>query len=137
MSQTPQYARVLGELQVELPTLEKKVLAILTKNPNTSKTRSQLVRRVYGVSPRKDINNDQRDRKIRTAIQNLRANLVPILSNSGEAGYRLDTSPDAIDAMIAEWESRIAKLRKQVKRAKQFYNRKDKQLPLALKGNSK
>ena len=47
--------------------------------------------------------------------------MIPIVSSSGEAGYRLDTSPDAIENMVLEWESRIAHLQQKVQIAKQYY----------------
>jgi hypothetical protein len=40
--------------------------------------------------------------------------LIPIVSSSGEAGYCLDTSPDAIENMVLKWESRIAHLQQKV-----------------------
>jgi hypothetical protein len=43
------------------------------------------------------------------------------VSSSGEAGYRLDTSPDAIENMVLEWESRIVHLQQKVQIARQYY----------------
>jgi hypothetical protein len=67
------------------------------------------------------LGSDPNDRKNRKGIEDLRNRLIPIVSSSGEAGYRLDTSPEAIGNMVLEWESHIAHLQQKVKIARQHY----------------
>ena len=62
-----------------------------------------------------------KSQKIRKGIESLRNRLIPIVSSSGEAGYRLDANQDAIENMILEWESRIAHLQHKIQIARQPY----------------
>ena len=84
-------------------------------------TRQGLIRIVFSVEPQRNLANDPHDRKIRKGIEGLRNRMIPIISSSGEAGYRLDTSPEAIENMIRELESRIAHLQQKVEIARQHY----------------
>lgn len=121
MARTPQYERLLVELDVcELSELERKVLDALMKAPNGI-TRRGLIRVVYGVEAQRNLSNDPHDRKIRKAIESLRSRNIPIVSSSGKAGYRLDTSPEAVENMIRELKSRIAHLEQRLEEACQFY----------------
>lgn len=122
MTTTPQYEKLVRQLKTELPALETKVLDTLTENP-AGVTRIQLVTTIYGTAPVANLSMDKRDRKIRRAIESLRKRFVPIISSSGGSGYRIDASTESIDAMIGEWESRIAEMRKQVNAARKFYQR--------------
>ena len=72
MARTPQYERLLAELDAgELSELERKVLDALLKAPNGI-TRRGLIRVVYGVEAQRNLSNDPHDRKIRKAIESLR-----------------------------------------------------------------
>ena len=117
----PQYQKLLNELEAgELNEIERKILEALMKAPK-GLTRQGLIRVVFSVEPQHNLGNDPHDRKIRKGIESLRNRLIPIVSSSGEAGYRLDTSPDAIENMVIEWESRIAHLQQKVQIARQHY----------------
>lgn len=121
MARTPQYQKLLNELEPgELNEIEHKILDALLKAPK-GLTRQGLIRIVFAVEPLRNLSNDPHDRKIRKGIESLRNRLIPIVSSSGEAGYRLDTSPDAIENMVIEWESRIAHLQQKVQIARQHY----------------
>ena len=74
------------------------------------------------MEAQRNLSNDPHDRKIRKAIESLRNRMIPIVSSSGKAGYRLDTSPEAIQNMIAELKSRIAHLEQRLEEACQFYD---------------
>ena len=122
MARTPQYEKLLAELDAgELSELERKVLDALLKAPGGI-TRRGLIRVIYGVEAQRNLSNDPNDRKIRKAIESLRDRMVPIVSSSGKAGYRLDTSPEAIQNMIAELKSRIAHLEQRLEETCQFYD---------------
>ena len=122
MARTPQYERLLAELNAgELSELERKVLDALLKAPGGI-TRRGLIRAIYGVEAQHNLSNDPHDRKIRKAIESLRNRMIPIISSSGKAGYRLDTSPEAIQNMVAELKSRIAHLEQRLEEACQFYD---------------
>jgi hypothetical protein len=122
MARTPQYERLLAELEAgEWSELEIKVLNVFLKAPNGI-TRRGLVRRIYGVEPLQNLNNDPYDRKIRKAIESLRDRNIPIVSSSGKAGYRLDTNPEAIRNMIAELRSRIAHMDQKIQVLQKHYD---------------
>ena len=122
MARTPQYERLLAELDAgELSELERKVLDALLKAPGGI-TRRGLVRAIYGVEAQRNLSNDPHDRKIRKAIESLRDRMIPIVSSSGKAGYRLDTSPEAIQNMIRELKSRIAHMEQKIEAIQQHYD---------------
>lgn len=121
MARTPQYEKLLAELDAgELSELEYKVLEVLMKAPGGI-TRRGLVRAIYSVEAQRNLSNDPNDRKIRKAIESLRNRMIPIVSSSGKAGYRLDTSPEAIGNMIAELKSRIAHMEQKIEAIQQHY----------------
>jgi len=121
MARTPQYQKLLEELKSgELTEIEHKILEALLKAPN-GLTHQALIRTVFGVDPRRNLANDPHDRKIRKGIESLRNRMIPIVSSSGEAGYRLNTSPDAVENMIRELESRIIHLKQKIEIARQLY----------------
>lgn len=121
MARTPQYQKLLNELESgELSDIERKILDALLQAPK-GLTRQVLIRIVFGVEPRRNLANDPHDRKIRKGIESLRNRMIPIVSSSGEAGYRLETSPEAVENMIRELESRIAHLQQKVQIARQHY----------------
>ena len=102
MARTPQYQKLLNKLESgELNEIERKILEALLKAPN-GLTRQGLIRIVFVVEPQRNLGNDPHDHKIRKGIESLRNPLIPIVSSSGEAGYRLETSPDAIENMVLE-----------------------------------
>jgi hypothetical protein len=122
MSSITQYEKLLAELEAgELSELERKVLDALLKAPGGI-TRRELVRRIYGVEAQRNLRNDPYDRKIRKAIERMRECLIPIISSPGKTGYRLDTSPETIQNMIAEMESQIAHLKQLLEEVSQFYD---------------
>lgn len=122
MSTTPEYEKLLAELMAgELKKIERKILEALLQAPN-GLNRKGLIRVVFGEEAQNNLGNDTRDRKIRKGIESLRNCLIPIVSSSGKAGYRLDTNPETIDGMIREWESRIAHLQQKVDAARNYYN---------------
>lgn len=121
MSRTPQYERLLVELNAgELPIIERKILDVFCQAPK-GLTRRGLVRIVFGQEARTNLGNDTKDRKIRKAIESLRNRGVPILSNSGKAGYKLDTDPENIECMIRELKSRIIQLQQRVDAISSYY----------------
>lgn len=120
MNTTLVYDQLIDELNLgELEHLERRVFEILKANPG-GVTRSELVYLVYGARVQ-DLAGSTQDRKIRKAIESLRGRLVPIVSSSGEAGYRLDTSREAIEKMMSEWRSRIERLQERLNAAAKFY----------------
>jgi len=122
MSSITQYEKLLAEMNAgELSELERKVLEALLKAPGGI-TRRGLVQAIYGVEAQRNLSNDPHDRKIRKAIERMRECLIPIVSSSGQAGYRLDTSPEAIQNMIAELESQIAQMKQRLEEVCQIYD---------------
>jgi hypothetical protein len=126
MATTPQYDQLLADLAAgQLTELEQKVLDLLGANPD-GLTRYELLEHIFGpgsryVAEKRGLANSTDDRKIREAIESLRNNGVPVVSSSGKPGYRLDTSPEAVGAMIAEWQSRVENLQERIRKATQFY----------------
>jgi hypothetical protein len=125
------YENMLAELAEELPAIERKVFDALKRNPQGLK-REQLVAIVFGAPVKAGalVNNDTKDRKVRKAIESLRSRLVPIVSSSAQAGYRLDTSRDGRARMLADLISRRDKLSDLISRAAKFYELPE-QVPVA------
>jgi hypothetical protein len=122
MARIPQYEKPLAELDAsEWSELEHRVLDALLEAPNGI-TRRGLIRVVYGVEAQRNLSNDPYDRKTRKAIESLRKRLIPIVSSSGKAGYRLDTSPEAIQNMIAELKSQIAHMEQKIEILQQHHD---------------
>lgn len=114
------YDKLLAELENgQLDELQRSVFEALKSNPQ-GVTRGELVYRLFGYHPA-DLTGNVDDRKIRKAIEELRSRLVPIVSSSGRAGYRLDTSPEAVRSMIGEWASRRDHLQNLITAAAKFY----------------
>lgn len=120
---TPVYDQILEELQVELDELERKIFDALTANPD-GLTRRELIFVIYGVRflPFEDLGSSKYDRKIRLAIASMQERLVPIVSSSGKAGYKLDASKETAEKMAIEMESRAAKLREKARRIRMFHS---------------
>jgi len=122
MSHTPEYEKLLAELNAgELPIIVCKILDALLQAPK-GLTRKGLIRIVFGEEPSNNLSNDTRDRKIRKGIEYLRNLGFPIVSTSGKAGYKLDTNPKNIECMIREWESRINHLQQKVDAARHYHD---------------
>jgi hypothetical protein len=127
MSTTPQYDHLLAELAGgELSALERQVFDLLKANPD-GLTRYQLLAEIYGpkcafTAKTRGLANSSEDRKIRKAVEALRERGICIVSSSGEAGYRLDTSPEAVSAMVNEWQSRVNRLNLHIKRVVVIYD---------------
>lgn len=114
------YRRMLEELGAgELNQLQNDVFDLLRRYPS-GLTRAEFVQQLFGYTPT-DLANDVNDRKVRKAIEALRGRLFPIVSSSGEAGYRLDTSRAAVAGMVREWMSRREKLTDLINKAVKFY----------------
>jgi|GEM_PF-1190170 len=143
MATTPQYDQLLAELAAgELSDIEQKVLELLSVNPD-GLTRYELLELVFSpgaryLAEKRGLANSTEDRKIREAIESLRNNGVPVVSSSGKPGYRLDTSPEAVGSMIAEWQSRVENLQERIRKASQFHQvsipRSPGQTPRTIQG---
>jgi hypothetical protein len=127
MPTTLTYDRILEQLaRGELPELERQVLDLLRISPE-GLDRYQLIEQLYGpgaayVARARGLANFPEDRKIRKAIESLRGRGLCIVSSSGEAGYRLDTSPEAVGAMINELQSRVHRLTEHIERLVMIYD---------------
>lgn len=126
MATTEQYEKLLSDLAGgELSELERKVLGLLNKHRD-GLTRFELLEHVFGpgsryLAEKRGLANSTDDRKVRETIESLRNNGVPVVSSSGKPGYRLDTSPEAINSMIAEWQSRVENLQTRIRKAARYY----------------
>lgn len=127
MSTTVTYDRILEQLAAgELPELERQVLDLLRVHPE-GMDRYQLLHEIYGPgfaynARTRGLANSNEDRKIRKAIEALRERGICIVSSSGEAGYRLDTSPEVVGAMINELQSRVQRLNAHIDRLVILYD---------------
>jgi hypothetical protein len=97
------------------PGLEKKVLEwllIALESGDHTFSREALIVKIFGYSvPHDKLNTSTEDRQIRTAIKNLIVMGYPVISNSGEGGYRLEANAEAREAYILEIESRAERLK--------------------------
>lgn len=119
MTTTPTYDQIIAELDAgQRVAIARKIFDLLKKYPD-GLTRRDLVYNIFGAIASRDINNDTNDRKIRETIASMRARLIPIVSTSGKSGYRFDDSEQARREMIAELESRRARLDEQIRAAYQ------------------
>lgn len=67
MAKTPQYQKLLSELESgELTEIEHKIVDALLNAPN-GLTRQGLIRIVFGVEPQRNLGNNPHDRKISKA----------------------------------------------------------------------
>lgn len=98
--------RVLTIILAENPTLEHRI------------TKEALAVRIYGYY------NPTVDRNVRDSIKELRDNGYPIISTSGKAGYYYDEN--SVDAIIADYSSRIAQMSRTIKALRR--GRKDKEM---------
>lgn len=126
MSRTPQYEKLLADLQAgRLKWIEQRTLKALLKSPD-SLTRQQLIRRVFHKRPKPNLNNDINDRMIRKTIESLRNKGVLIVSTSGGAGYQLDADSEAIQCMLQELKSRIVRLQERVDAIEYYHSKPTK-----------
>jgi hypothetical protein len=104
----PVYELVMGEWERELEDIEKKIFKALKNAYPGGRTRRELICDVFGhvIPDNDDLNNSGEDRKIRKTIAKMFDDLIPIVSSSGAAGYRLDLSEETIRSMINEWHRR-------------------------------
>lgn len=114
------YESLLRDLAAgELSELQRQVFELLRDNPD-GLDRYQLVHKVYGYLPLK-VEGNTDDRKIRKAIEKMRNRNFPIVSTSGRPGYRLDTSKEAAEKMLAELNSRIKHMQEQAEAVSKFW----------------
>lgn len=124
---TPQYEQILKELdEGQRIAIAHRLFDLLKSHP-AGLDRRQLVLLVFGQPARPNINNDTRDRKIRETISAMRARFIPIISTSGEAGYRLDDSEQARESMLAELIKRRDSINAQIEAASAAW-----QIPVTL-----
>jgi hypothetical protein len=118
----PVYELVMEEWEQELEDIEQKIFKALKNVYPESLTRRELIYVVYGVVVPIDVdlNNNAMDRKIRKTIAKMFDDLIPIVSSSGAAGYRLDLSEDTIQKMINEWQRRREQYAHKIQRAEKL-----------------
>ena len=123
MSHTLKYEGI--QLELESGALDEIQCAIHRRLLDAPQglTRAELIREVFGEEPGRNLGNNTLDRKIRKGIERLRDLGVPIVSTSGKAGYKIQTDPAEIAAMIDEMESRIRHLRQKVQSIERFLRR--------------
>ena len=116
VARTQIYEQILEELSAEKMTeIQQAVFLALRKAYPQGRTRRQLIGDCFGLdavpADDEDLNNNGHDRQIRKAISDMfNEQLIPIVSNSGEAGYRIDVSEERIAEMITELASRAARV---------------------------
>lgn len=119
----PGYDDIFEQFTQDLPALEKRIFEALKRNPQGLR-RGQLVAIGFGQSVKAGDtqNNSTKDRKVRMAIRSLRMRMVPIVSSSGGAGYRLDVSNEGRGRMLADLISRRNELNELIERTAKFYH---------------
>ena len=111
------YENILRELEAgERKSIARALFNVLSERP-AGMARRDLVWVIFGVQAKENLSNDTNDRKIRDTIAAMRSRLIPIVSTSGESGYRLDDSPEARKGMLAEMISRRDRLNEQIEAA--------------------
>lgn len=121
----PVYESLVREWEAELEETERRVFSALKAAMPNSVTRRELIFAVFGekVPELMDLNNNPMDRKIRKTIEHMREKLIPVLSSSAGAGYKLEVSEIAVNLMIGEWERRRENFEDKVRRGRQLVNR--------------
>lgn len=123
MARTLKYEGIQLELESgALDDIQCTIHRLLLKTPQ-GLTRAELIREVFGEEPGHNLGNNTYDRKVRKGIERLRDLGVPIVSTSGKAGYKIQTDPTEIAAMINEMESRIRHLKQKVEAIERFLRR--------------
>jgi hypothetical protein len=111
------YDSMLAELEAgERNSIARRVFAMLKQHPEGIDRRT-FVLFIYNVQAKEDLASDTHDRKIRNTIARMRARLIPIISTSGESGYRLDDSDKARKELLSEMISRRNHIDEQIKSA--------------------
>ena len=117
----PVYENILKELEAgERKSIARDLFTVLQEHPQ-GLNRRDLVFIIFGKMAHENIANDTNDRKIRDTIAAMRSRLIPIVSTSGESGYRLDDSPEARKAMLAEMISRRDRINEQIAAASKVW----------------
>ena len=111
------------QAETDWSEMERKVFNALKRNPK-GLNRPQLVAICFGENVRagSTTNNNSKDRRVQLAIARLRTRMVPIISSSGEAGYRLDTSDEGRKTMLGELISRRNNLNDLITRVARMYD---------------
>lgn len=118
----PTYEVLMGEWESQLADLEIRIFQALKRAYPEGRTRRELILDVFHVEipETEDLNNNPMDRKIRKTIAKMFDDLIPIVSSSGSAGYRLDLSEDTIRHMIAEWQRRREQYARKIERGERL-----------------
>lgn len=113
------YESIFNEWESELGDMKVKIFQSLRRVYPNSRTRRQLIFDVYGllIPNTVDLNNNKYDRKIRLTIAQMQDDLIPVVSSSSKAGYRLDMNPETIRKMGVEFSRRITQYERKVNRA--------------------
>lgn len=109
MARTDVYERILRDLENgELAELERKVFQALKRVYPASLTRYDLIEAVFGYRPGKgeNLNNNKDDRKIRASIADMFNRGVPIVSNSGGAGYCISIDLEKWQVTLVDLKSK-------------------------------
>jgi len=109
MPTTDTYNRIMEELaSVQLEDLQQMIFHALRRVYPAGLTRAQLIQETAGYTPEptENLNNNRHDRKNRAAIAAMLDMCIPVMSTSGEAGYRLDVDPEHLAEMVRELEDR-------------------------------
>ena len=118
---TPIYENIIRELEAgERKSIARSLYNILQDHPKGI-NRRDLVYIIFGKHANENIANDTNDRKIRDTIASMRSRLIPIVSTSGESGYRLDDSPEARKSMLNEMISRRDRINEQIEAASKVW----------------
>jgi len=122
MPLNPTYETLMQEWEAELDGLAAKVFQSLKQAFPNGRTRRELIKDVYGISipETADLNNNHMDRKIRLTIAKLFQRLIPVMSSSGKAGYRLDLSEETIRKVVGEWTRRRNEYDSKIRRGEQL-----------------
>jgi hypothetical protein len=113
---------ILEELACgELKERERVIFHALRRVYPAGLTRAQLIQETAGYTPlpEENLNNNRYDRKNRIAIASMFSKGIPIVSTSGEAGYRLDVNEKHFEEMLVELMSRRENLSEKIERARQ------------------
>ncbi len=130
----PVYEALLGEWEAELEETEQAIFQALKEAFPQGRTRRELIKDVFDIEvlETEDLNNNRYDRKIRKTIEQMRDHLIPIVSSSSAAGYRLDISEASIAQMIEEWRRRREKYTERIERGNRLILRIRAAGPLAM-----
>jgi hypothetical protein len=120
MPTTTVYEHILDELASgQLEDLEKTIFHALRRVYPAGLTRAQLIQETAGYTPAptENLNNNRHDRKNRAAVASMFNKGIPVVSTSGNAGYRLVVEPTYLMAMEKELKSRRDRLNEKINAA--------------------